>query len=89
MTDGDMTEEEVYQRFLQAVEKAGGQRKFAKQLGLTPSYINDVVNKRRLISDRLLEHLGIERIVTTTYREKPVGSVVGSDRPTTSKSDQF
>lgn len=65
-----MTEEEVYQLFLDEVAKAGGQRALAKRLELTPSYINDVVNKRRLISDRLLDFLGIEKTVQVVYRKK-------------------
>jgi len=71
MTNGvQMTEEQVYQHLMSAIEQAGGQRPFARLLGVTPSYINDVVNKRRLISDRILAAVGIERTVTVTYREK-------------------
>ena len=65
-----MTEEQVYQYLLEAIERAGGQRPFARQLKVTPSYINDVVNKRRLMSDRILAAIGIERVVTIEYREK-------------------
>ncbi len=62
-----MTEEEVYRHLLGAIDQAGGQRPFARQLGVTPSYINDVVNKRRLMSDRILGAIGIKRVVTFTY----------------------
>lgn len=62
-----MTEEEVYRHLLDAIDRAGGQRPFARQLGVTPSYINDVVNKRRLMSDRILGAIGIKRVVTFTY----------------------
>ena len=65
-----MTEEQVYQRLMDAIDRAGGQRSFAKQIGVTPSYINDVVNKRRLMSDRILATIGIERVTTVVYREK-------------------
>lgn len=67
-----MTEEQVYQRLLAAIEQAGGQRPFAGQIGVTPSYINDIVNKRRLLSDRILAVIGVERVVTTDYRERSV-----------------
>lgn len=62
-----MTEDEVYQRLRDAIDRAGGQRSFARQIGVTPSYINDVVNKRRLMSDRILAAIGIKRVVTYTY----------------------
>lgn len=64
-----MTEEQVYQLLLGEIKRAGGQRAFAQQIGVTPSYINDVVNRRRLMSDRILAEIGIERVVTYTYRE--------------------
>lgn len=67
-----MTEEQVYQRLLAAIEQAGGQRPFAQHIGVTPSYINDIVNKRRLLSERILAVIGVERIVTTEYRERSV-----------------
>ena len=65
-----MTEEQVYRHLLEAIKRAGGQRPFAQQIGVTPSYINDIVNKRRLLSDRILATIGIERIVTFEYRQK-------------------
>ncbi|MFL5804939.1 MAG: hypothetical protein ACJ8CR_24755, partial [Roseiflexaceae bacterium] len=44
---------------------------FAQRIGVTPSYINDIVNKRRLMSDRILATIGIERTVTVEYCENP------------------
>jgi DNA-binding transcriptional regulator YdaS (Cro superfamily) len=67
-----MNEDQVYQRLLEAIKQAGGQRPFAQQIGVTPSYINDIVHKRRLLSDRILAVIGIERVVTTEYRERSV-----------------
>lgn len=64
-----MTEEQVYQHLLEAIKRAGGQRPFAQQIKVTPSYINDVVNKRRLMSDRILAVIGIERVITVTYQQ--------------------
>lgn len=66
-----MTEEEAYRRFLEYVGRPNmGQRGFALALGLSPSYINDVVHKRRALSDRILRHIGIERVVVVEYRER-------------------
>lgn len=71
-----MTEDQVYQLLIETIRQAGGQRAFAQRIGVTPSYINDVVNKRRLMSDRILAAIGIERVVTYSYRELNVASSV-------------
>jgi DNA-binding transcriptional regulator YdaS (Cro superfamily) len=72
MTNGVnvLTEQEVYKRFLQSVEDAGGQRRWAEAHGVTPAYVNDMVNRRRKLSVRVLAMIGIEMEVTTIYREK-------------------
>lgn len=62
-----MTEDEVFERLLVTVREMGGQRAFAVRAGVTPSYINDVVNKRRLMSDRILAVIGVERRTTVEY----------------------
>lgn len=64
-----MSEQDVYDRFLAAILALGGQRNLANRANLTPSYINDMVHKRRPISDRMLKVIGIERVVTVEYRE--------------------
>lgn len=66
-----MNDDQVYAYFLKLVDDAGGQRSFARKVGFTPSYINDMVHKRRPLSDQMLALIGIERVVTYTvvYRE--------------------
>lgn len=66
-----MTEEQVYELFLKQIYNAGGQRAFARKVGFTPSYINDMVHKRRPIADQVLALIGIEKVVTysMTYRK--------------------
>lgn len=78
-----MTEQEVYDRFIAAVRQAGGQRAYAQAAGLSPSYINDVVNHRRAISRRLLGALGIACIKTYTYVlvDSAASPMRGADRP--------
>jgi hypothetical protein len=73
MTNGVivLTEQEVYKRFIQSVNDAGGQRRWATAHGFTPAYVNDMVNKRRGLSARVLAMIGIEMDVVTTYREIP------------------
>lgn len=55
------------------VEVEGSQKAYAKRVGLSESYLSDVLNKRRDISPRILKHLGLERVVY--YRRKDGGSL--------------
>jgi len=66
----NLTEDQVYERIAQAIQRVGSQKAFADLCKLAPAYINDIVRKRRAIPDRVCEVLGIERIVTVTYRAK-------------------
>lgn len=63
-----LTETQVIERLRAACDAAGGQKAFAKQHQLTPSYVHDVLHGRRPPADRILAALGIERV--TVYQEK-------------------
>lgn len=67
-----LTEQDVIKRLTEAVEAAGGQRQFARSIGLTPAYVNDVLHGRRALADRILAAIGVERRITyhVTYEEK-------------------
>lgn len=67
-----LSEQDVIARLRAAVSEAGGQRAFARKVGLTPAYVNDMLRGRRAIAEKVLDVLSIERIVvhTVTYREK-------------------
>jgi DNA-binding transcriptional regulator YdaS (Cro superfamily) len=67
-----LTEQEVMKRLRAAVEKAGGQRAFAEQAGLTPAYVNDVLHGRRALADKILAAISVKRTVTYSveYEEK-------------------
>lgn len=65
-----LTEQEVFKRFIRSVNEAGGQRRWAEAHGVTPAYVNDMVNKRRKLSERVLAMIGVEVEVITVYREK-------------------
>lgn len=41
-----------------------GQAAAAKELGFTPQFLNDVMNGRRTLSERLVTALGYRRVVT-------------------------
>jgi hypothetical protein len=49
---------EVYLSFISDVKCHGGQKWFAKQNGFSTSYINDVYNGRRAITEKLGNVLG-------------------------------
>lgn len=51
-------------------QKGGGQKALAKNLGVSASYLNDVMRERRDPGYKLLDALGLERVVS--YRPKAV-----------------
>jgi predicted amino acid racemase len=63
-----LTERDIKDRLRAAILKAGSQAAFARQHNISLQYINDVMNGRRDIGQKILDALGIERVVT--YREK-------------------
>ncbi len=60
-----LTNEEAIERLHQAVEQAGSQRAFAKQHGLTAGYVNDVLNERRALANRIARTIGLRREMKT------------------------
>lgn len=67
-----LDEQDVIRRLRAAVDQAGGQRAFARAVGVTAAYVNDMLRGRRSVGVKVLDALGIERIVThhVEYREK-------------------
>lgn len=63
-----LTEQDIRDRLRAAIEKAGSQAAFARQHDISLQYVNDVVNGRRDIGQKILDAIGVERVVT--YREK-------------------
>ena len=51
------------------VKKAGSQTAYAQSLGISPSYLNDLLKERRAFSDRLLKKLGV--VKETRYKKFP------------------
>ena len=68
MEGNAMTEEEVRMLLRNRCKKAGSQRAYAKQIGVSESDISLILSGKRLTSKRLLEAFGLEKI--TTYRLK-------------------
>jgi hypothetical protein len=63
-----LTELDVMERLRAAISAAGLQRAFADQHKISLQYVNDVTRGRREPGQKILDALGIERIVI--YQEK-------------------
>lgn len=65
-----LTEEQARERLQERLDLAGGkQTALAKELGVSLPYLNDVLHSRRELAGKLLDALGLERVIS--YREKP------------------
>lgn len=58
-----MTPKDPLAEIVEASEKLGSVAAFARGAGFAPSYVHDVLRKRRPPSDDLLKALGLERVV--------------------------
>ena len=54
------TDKEVIEALKRHIKAAGNQDRFAREVGFTPSYVSDVVNEKKPLSDRMLDVLGFE-----------------------------
>lgn len=59
-----------------AIQAAGSQRAFAQQHGISTQYVNDVLRGRREMGQKILDALGIDRIVS--YRDRGIDSQIDS-----------
>lgn len=57
-------------RLLRASLGSSSQVEVARKIGISPQYLHDVLNERRGPGDKILEYLGIERVIT--YRRRKV-----------------
>lgn len=64
-----MSEQEVKDRIRAAMDAIGSLRAAAKVWGVTPSLLSDTVNGKRRPGAAILSKIGVERVVTTIYRE--------------------
>lgn len=63
-----LTEAHVLARLKTAVKAAGSVADFARQVGVSQPYVSQAMSGRTTIGPRLLDAIGIERVVT--YRRK-------------------
>ena len=62
MAKREMTIEEVLARLDLQIERAGGVRAFARQVGVSPQFVSAVRGRNTPPSDRLLAAIGVRRI---------------------------
>ncbi len=53
-----------------AIKTAGSQASYAKSIGFSAQYVNDVLQERRDLSESFLAALGLERVTTYQFKEK-------------------
>ena len=66
-----LSREDVRRLLAKAVKEAGDQYLWARNVGVDQSYISKVLTGRRQPGPRICAALGIERVITVTYRIRP------------------
>ena len=63
-----LTEQDVMDRLRAAVAAAGSQKAYAEQIGVSQSYLSDVLVGNRSPGEKILAALNLEAVIM--YREK-------------------
>ena len=74
-----LTRAEVKQRLRDACAKAGSQNKWAKRVGLSQTYVGNVLMGKIAPGPSLLKALGLKKVIM--YQQAPKGSPKGLLRP--------
>lgn len=64
-----LTGQEMIDRLRVAVNREGSQKNFAERHDISEQYLSDVLRGRREPGQKILDAIGVERVVV--YREKP------------------
>ncbi|MBI5304068.1 MAG: transcriptional regulator [Chloroflexi bacterium] len=65
-----MTRDDVVQLLKRKVEKAGTQVAIAREFGVTEAYISDVLHGKRSPGEKILDGLGLRRVVGYVRKEE-------------------
>lgn len=65
-----MTEDQVIERVRFEVKRSGSMRAYARTIGVTVSYVSDLLNGRRAPGPKILDPLGLEKVKVIEYRPK-------------------
>lgn len=63
----EITIDNVLAKIQAAVSAVGSQRQYAKQIGVSTAYLNDVLNRKREPGEKILHPLGLRKVVI--YKE--------------------
>lgn len=63
-----LTIEDVLELIRREVKACGTQQAFAVKVGITQGYVNDILRRKREPGPKVLEALGLEKVVV--YKEK-------------------
>lgn len=66
----DVTHAEAIARLRDRCAEAGSQAALARQIGLTKGMISGIINGHFDLTDRVLEAIGLERVVTYQERDQ-------------------
>lgn len=61
-------------RILRESLGAESQAEVARKIGISPQYLHDVLNERRGPGDKILDYLGLERVVTFRRKRRVNGT---------------
>ena len=64
-----LTEHDFIERLRTTVAAAGSQKAYAERIGVSASFLSDVLRGNRTPGEKIIAALGLEMIVM--YREKP------------------
>ena len=64
-----MTQKQVVQRVLDAIVQAGSQKALAARWGISTQYLNDVIRDRREPGAKVLDALGLQKVVEYVVKE--------------------
>ncbi len=59
----------LYKHITKLIDKHGGLRPAARALQIDPAYLSRIRSEEKTASDATLKKLGLERIVTITYKK--------------------
>lgn len=62
-----LTEEEVVERMRRKVQQAGSRAKVAEEIGVSETYIGDIINRKRAPGTSILNALRLRKIKTIEY----------------------
>ncbi|AUR85572.1 DNA-binding domain protein [Vibrio phage 1.076.O._10N.286.51.B7] len=49
---------------------AGSQSQYAESMNVSPQFVSAVLRNKKSPSKQMMEHIGVEKIVTTSYKSK-------------------